>query len=114
MSRTPESGARIVPVTDSSRHAVRCPDCGCELVVDAATGAILSHRAAKSAPAGGKSLDSLFADLDAQKASAEERFEREKAAFADRDRLLDERFKEAMKRAEEEPDAPVRKPFEFD
>lgn len=103
-----------MPVTDSARHALRCPDCGCELIVDAATGEILSHRAAKTAPAGGKSLDSLFADLDAQKASAEDRFERERAAFADRDRLLDEKFKEAVRRAEEEPDAPVRRPFDDD
>ena len=103
-----------MPVSGSTRLAVRCPDCGSDLVIDGATGEILSHRAAKTAPAAGKSLDALFADLDAQKASAEERFEREKAAFADRDRLLDEKFKEAMKRAEEEPDAPVRKPFEFE
>lgn len=103
-----------MPVTDSPRHALRCPDCGCELLVDAATGEILSHRAAKTAPGGGKSLDSLFADLDAQKASAEDRFERERAAFADRDRLLDEKFKEAVRRAEEEPDAPVRRPFDDD
>jgi hypothetical protein len=101
-------------MSDSPRHTVRCPECGGELVIDAATGALLSHRAAKSAPAGGKSLDALFADLDAQKASAEDRFEREKAAFADRDRLLEEKFKEAMKRAEEEPDEPVRRPFDFD
>lgn len=101
-------------MTDRPRLRLRCPDCDSELVVDAATGEILSHRAPKVAPGGGKSFDSLFADLDAQKASAEDRFEQEKSAWADRERLLDEKFKEAMKRAEEEPDEPVRKPFEFD
>lgn len=83
-------------------------------MVDAATGEILSHRAPQAPPGGGKSFDALFADLDAQKASAEERFAREQAAFADRDRLLDEKFKEAMKRADEAPDAPLRRPFDFD
>lgn len=97
-----------------SRHTLRCPDCGSELVVDAATGEILSHRAPKAPLAGGKTLDSLFADLDAQKASAEDRFEREKAAFADRDRLLEEKFKEALKRADEEPEQPLRRPFDTD
>jgi len=101
-------------MASSARHTLRCPDCGSELVVDAATGEILSHRAPKAPLAGGKSLDSLFADLDAQKASAEDRFEREKAAFADRDRLLEEKFKEAMKRAESEPDEPIRRPFDTD
>jgi len=101
-------------VNPPTRHTLRCPDCGCELVVDAATGEILSHRSAKPAPGGGKSLDALFADLDAQKSNAEQRFEQEKAAHADRDRLLDEKFKEAMKRAEEEPDEPLRRPFDYD
>jgi hypothetical protein len=97
------------------RHTLRCPECDSELVVDAATGEILSHKKPKAAPAGGKSLDSLFADLEAQKASAEDRFEREKAAHADRERLLGEKFDEALKRAEDEPDeAPLRRPFDFD
>ena len=98
----------------SARHSLRCPDCGAELVVDAATGEILSHRAAKLPPGGGKTLDSLFADLESSKASAEQRFERERAAFADRDRLLEEKFQEALRRAEEEPDLPLRRPFDDD
>lgn len=91
-----------------------CPDCGAELVVDAATGTVLAHRTPKAPPAGGKSFDSLLADLDAQKARAEDLFEREKAAFADRDRLLEEKFREAMKRADEEPDLPPKRPFDLD
>jgi hypothetical protein len=101
-------------MAESARHTLRCPDCGAELVVDAATGEILAHKTPKTPLAGGKSLDTLFADLEAQKASAEDRFEREKAAFADRDRLLEEKFREAMKRAEEEPDEPLRRPFDLD
>lgn len=108
------SSATIDLVKDSSRLVVRCPDCDSELVVDAATGSILAHRKAKEPLAGGKDFDSLFAELDERKASAEDRFERERAAFADRDRLLDEKFKEAMKRAEEEPDEPLKRPFDFD
>lgn len=69
---------------------------------------------AQGAPAGGKDFDALLKGLDDDKARAEETFEREKAAFADRDRLLEEKFKEAMKRAEEEPDLPPKRPFDFD
>lgn len=91
-----------------------CPDCGSELVVDAETGSVLSHRAKTEPLAGGKDFDSLLAGLDAGKARAEELFEREKAALADKDRLLEEKFKEAMKRAREEPDLPPKRPFDLD
>ncbi len=93
---------------------VPCPECGAEIVVDGATGAVLSHRMPNAPPAGGKDFDALLAGLDEGKARAEELFERERAAFADRDRLLEEKFKEAMKRAEEEPDLPPKRPFDLD
>ncbi len=99
-------------MSPADRHPVRCPECGSELVVDALTGEILSHRAPKTALAGGKTFDSLFADLETNRASAEDRFERERAAHADRERLLEEKFREALKRAEETPDEAVRRPFD--
>jgi hypothetical protein len=101
-------------VSNPHKLTVACPDCGTEIVVDGATGAVLSHRAAKAPLAGGKDFDALLKGLDDDKARAEELFEREKAAFADRDRLLEEKFKEAMKRAEEEPDLPPKRPFDLD
>lgn len=92
---------------------VRCPDCHSSLVVDADTGAILRHQPA--ARRGGKSFEELFADLDEGKERAEQIFEQEKAALADRDRLLEERFEEAMKKAKESPDDErPRRPFDLD
>jgi hypothetical protein len=93
---------------------VRCPDCQAELVVDAATGTVLSHRKPKTPLAGGQTFETLFAELDASKARAEDLFEREKAAMADKDRILEEKFREAMKRAEEDPDTPPKRPFDLD
>lgn len=101
-------------MTPSRTWTLLCPDCGSTLVVDAETGAVLSHRKAREPSGADKDFDALFADLDAQKARAEELFEREQAAFADRDRLLEEKFREAMKRAEEEPDLPPKRPFDLD
>jgi hypothetical protein len=102
-------------VSDSSKLTVRCPECGGDLTVDAATGEVLSHRAATKPLAGGKDFDSLLAGLDDDKRRAESTFERARAAEKDRDRLLDEKFREAMKRAEEQPDdEPPRRPFDFD
>lgn len=85
------------------------------MVVDSATGEVLAHRKAKQPPAGGKDFDALLEDLDRDKVEAEEIFEREVAAMKDRDRLLEEKFQQAMKRAEEEPDdAPPIRPIDLD
>lgn len=101
-------------MSDTRKLDVSCPDCGCDLVVDAATGEVLSHRSASKPPAGGKSFDDLLAGIDSGKARAEALFAREQEALKDRDRLLDEKFKEAMKRAEEEPDEKPERPFDYD
>ena len=100
---------------DNRRITVRCPECSSELMVDVATGEVLSHRKPKQPIAGGKDFDSLLKGLDDDKAHAEDVFQREVAAMKDRDRLLEEKFREALKRAEEEPDeGRPHRPFDFD
>jgi hypothetical protein len=102
-------------VSETRKLSLRCPECGADLVVDAGTGEVLSHRRPKQAPAGGKDLAALLQGLDDEKARAQDVFEREVAAMKDRDRLLEEKFREAMRRAEEEPDeGPPKRPFDFD
>jgi len=102
-------------MAETSKLTLRCPECDSDLVVDAATGEVLSHRAPKRVPGGGHDFDDLLAGLDTERTRAEQVFEREKAAMKDRDRLLDEKFREAMKRAEEEPDdQPPLRPFDLD
>ena len=101
-------------MSSTKKLTVRCPDCQSELTIDAATGAILAHRKPKEPLAGGQTFESLFAEIDASKARAEDLFEREKAAFADKDRILEEKFREALKRAQEEPDLPPKRPFDMD
>lgn len=102
-------------MSDEGKLTLRCPECNADLVVDATTGEILFHKKAKEPLAGGKDFDSLLEGLDDDKSRAEEIFEREKAAMKDRDRLLEEKFEEAMRRAEEEPDEePPPRPFDLD
>ena len=85
------------------------------MVVDTATGEVISHQAHKAPPAGGKELDELLEGLDREKEQAEDLFQREVSAFKDRDRLLEEKFEEAMKRAEDADDGtPPPSPFDFD
>ena len=102
-------------VSETRKLTVRCPECESELVVDAATGQVLSHRRPKQAPAGGKDFDALLKGLDEDKARAADVFDREFAAMKDRDRLLEEKFREALRRAEEDPDkGPPPRPFDLD
>ena len=102
-------------MSESRKLTVRCPDCSSELVIDVATGEILSHRRPKQPPAGGKDLDALLQGLDDDKARTEDIFQREVAALKDRDRLMEEKFREALRRAEEDPDkSPPRRPFDLD
>ena len=102
-------------MSDDRNLTVKCPECDARLIVDAATGVVVSHRAAKRPPAGGKDFDALLNDLDQDKIEAEETFQREVEAMKDRDRLLEEKFQQALKRAEEEPDeVPPPRPFDLD
>jgi hypothetical protein len=102
-------------VSATRKLTIRCPECESDLVIDAATGEILSHRRPKQPIAGGKDFASLLRGIDEGKAKAEDLFQREVAAVKDRDRLLEEKFQEALRRAEEEPDTgrPAR-PFDLD
>lgn len=100
---------------DPKRVTLRCPECDSHLVVDAATGEVLSHRKPKQPLAGGQDFDSLFEVMKQEKSQAEEIFQREVTALEDRERLLEEKFEEALRRAKEEPeDVPPPRPFDLD
>lgn len=93
---------------------VRCPCCDTALVIDVATGQVLHHKTPKKE---GEShdFDALLSGLDASKERADEIFDRELGAIEDRDRLMEEKFREALKRAEEEDDdAPPVRPWDLD
>jgi hypothetical protein len=55
----------------------------------------------------------MVAGLETQKSEMEKKFDREMASQKDRARILDERFKEAMQRAEKD-DTPVWNPMDMD
>lgn len=102
-------------MAEAKKLTVRCPDCGSDLTVDVTTGQVLFHKRPKAPLAGGNDFDSLFKGLDEQKQRAETVFAGEMAAMKDRERLLEEKFREAMKRADDEPDTPPNlRPFDLD
>jgi len=93
------------------KFTIHCPCCESILTVDAATGALLSHEEKKKATA---SFDDLKAGLDKQKEQREQIFAQEMSSMKDRERLLEEKFKEAMKRAEGDDGTPYRNPLDMD
>jgi hypothetical protein len=77
---------------------IHCPCCEALLVVDRLSGEVLLHKAKEVRITG--SLESMVAGLESQKSEAAKRFDRQLESQKDRSRILEERFKEAMERAE--------------
>ena len=68
------------------------------IVVDRLNGEILLHKAKESKS--GLSLESMVSNLETQKSEAAKRFDKQMESQKDRARILEERFKEALKKAE--------------
>jgi DNA-binding ferritin-like protein len=81
------------------------------MVVDAQTGAIISHRE-KAKPLA--SFEEMAKDLERQKQTREQVFAQELGSLKDRERLLEEKFRNALKRAEEDKDKPYLNPLDID
>ena len=93
------------------KFSIICPCCEAALVIDAQTGAVLAHEEKKK-PLG--SFEDLKGELSKQKELRDQLFSQEMSSMKDRERLLDEKFKEAMKRAEGEKDLPYKNPLDLD
>jgi uncharacterized Zn finger protein (UPF0148 family) len=96
---------------DSSRFTIICPCCEATLTVDAQTGTLLSHEE-KAKPLA--SFEDMVKGLDKQKQQRDQIFKQELNSMKDRDRILEEKFQEAMKRAEKEKDKPYLNPLDID
>ena len=91
---------------------IHCPCCESLIVIDRLTGEVLLHKQ-KERPVNSSSLESMVSNLEAQKNEAAKRFEKQLESQKDRARILEERFKEAMQRAEKD-DKPLVNPFDLD
>jgi hypothetical protein len=88
-----------------------CPCCEANITIDAETGAILAHEE-KAKKLG--SFEDLKNDLAKQKELRENLFAQEMSSQKDRQRILEEKFKEALKRADTDSDKPFRNPLDLD
>jgi hypothetical protein len=78
---------------------ITCPCCEATIVVDRLSGEVLLHKE-KERRGGSGSLESMVAGLETQRSEAEKRFEKQLESQKDRSRILEEKFKEALQRAE--------------
>ena len=91
--------------------SVICPCCEATLTIDAKSGAVLAHEEKKKSHG---SFEDLRGELDKKKALREQLFAQEQQAQKDRERLLEEKFREAFKRAEGDTDKPFKNPLDLD
>jgi hypothetical protein len=99
-------------MTDQQKLELSCPCCEATLVVDRLTGEILWHKEKTTARRSG-SIEEIMSQMEAKKSEAEKRFERELESQKDRGRILDEKFKEALQRADKSKTPPIN-PFDLD
>lgn len=93
------------------RLTVICPCCDSTLTIDGQTGAIISHVEKKKVLS---SFEDLKGELGKQKEVRDALFSQEMSSQKDRGRLLEEKFQEAMKRADVDKDKPFRNPLDMD
>lgn len=93
------------------KFSVICPCCEAALTIDAQTGAILAHEEKKKATG---SFEELAGELNKQKELREQLFAQEMSSMKDRERLLEEKFKEALKRADTTSKTPFKNPLDLD
>jgi uncharacterized Zn finger protein (UPF0148 family) len=90
---------------------ITCPCCQALIVVDRVNGEILLHKAKETKT--GLSLESMVSNLETQKSEAAKRFDKQIESQKDRSRILEEKFKEALERAEKS-DKPYLNPMDMD
>ena len=93
------------------KYSITCPCCEATITVDAQTGAILAHEEKKKVLG---SFEDLKGELDKQKELREQIFAQEMSSMKDRERLLEEKFREALKRADTESDKPFKNPLDLE
>ena len=93
------------------KFSIICPCCEATISVDAQTGAVISHEEKKKVLG---SFEDLKGELSKQKELREQIFAQEMSSMKDRERLLEEKFQEALKKADKTSDKPFRNPLDMD
>ena len=90
---------------------INCPCCDALLVIDRISGDVLLHKVKETKVSG--SLEKMVSNLETQRTEAARRFDKQLESQKDRARLLEEKFREALQRAEKS-DEKVVNPMDLD
>ena len=96
---------------ETTRWTIICPCCDATIIVDGDTGSIISHQE-KTKPLA--SFEEMTKDLQRQKETRDQVFAQELGSLKDRERILEEKFRDALKRADKDKDKPYRNPLDLD
>ena len=96
----------------SGRVEIDCPCCKTKLVVDAATGAILSEERPKTDPTA--TFEQAMTDVRSGAARREDAFSKAFDRTKNLDDLLQKKFEEARRKAAADPVAKPKNPLDFD
>lgn len=94
----------------AANFEITCPCCESLIVIDRVSGEVLFHKE-KEKKIGG-SLESMVSKLEEQKSETAKRFDKQLESQKDRARLLEEKFQEALKRADK--NKPYINPMDMD
>lgn len=89
---------------------ITCPCCESLIVIDRVSGEVLFHKEKERKAS--QSLEAMVSGLESQKSEIAKKFEKEMESQKDRSRILEEKFKEALKRADK--DKPYINPMDLD
>lgn len=92
-------------MSSPAKLRISCPTCRALLVVDAASGAVLSHEAGEVAPKA--DMDDALKALKEGKSRREDLFRQSLSAEKNKHGILKDKFEEAVRKARENPDAPL-------
>lgn len=96
---------------ETTRFTIICPCCEATLQIDAQTGAIMSHEEKAKAAF---SFDNRMQEMEKEKEVRNQLFQQELSSQKDRERILEEKFRDAMKRADIDKDKPFKNPLDMD
>jgi predicted transcriptional regulator len=90
---------------------IQCPCCEALIVIDRLSGEVLLHKAKEKKS--NQSIEAMVANLQTQKSEMDKFFDKQIESQKDRARILEEKFKEAMERADKS-EKPLVNPMDLD
>jgi hypothetical protein len=93
------------------RYTIICPCCDATLNIDAGTGSLLSYEEKKRITG---SFEDLKGELSKQKSQRDQIFAQQMSSEKDRERILEEKFRDALKRADTSSGIPFKNPLDLD